>query len=113
MIRVLLLTLRMLPVVVVLILIAVGLYYLLTKRKTENLAKEILIRIGIWFNLIVGGIFLLLTLYALLDKNLWIVEFFGSIIVVNLVFLAIALIAKHNFLKHRPHYQWKKIKLKQ
>ena len=103
----------MLPVFVVLILLAIGIYYLLTKTKTETLAKEIFIRICIWFNTIVGAIFLLVTLYALLDKNMWMVELFGSVVALNAIFLIVALIAKRVFLKHRPSYQWKKIKLKQ
>ena len=103
----------MMPVVVILIAIAVGAYFLLSRTKTEAAAKELFIKGTFWINLVVGGLFLLFTLYALIDKNMWMTELFGSVVVVNAVFILIATIAKRIFLKNRPHYQWKKIKLKQ
>ncbi len=110
MLRIFVFFFRFMPVVIFLIVIAIGIYYLLSKTKTETIAKAIFIKIGLGFNIIAGSLFLLITLYAVLDNNWTVIELSGSCVIINAVFLGISYLAKRIFLKHRPYYQWKKLK---
>lgn len=100
---------RLLPVEIALLVAAYAGFKVLSNRKNSTIAKEALIKVVMWFNIVVGGVFLLIALYALADGNNWVIEIALAFAIICAFFLAIALVCKYNFLKKRPNYPWKRI----
>lgn len=99
---------RLLPVEIILLLAAFFGYKWLSNRKNSTLAKEVLIKAILWFNVVLGAAFLIIGLYAVVDGNHWVLEIALAFAIICVCFIAGALIAKHNFMKHRPNYPWKR-----
>lgn len=100
---------RLLPLEIILLVAAYAGFKILSNRKNSTIAKEALIKVVMWFNIVLGAIFLLIALYALADGNNWVIEITLAFAIICAIFLAIALICKHNFLKRRPNYPWKRL----
>ena len=104
MIRLILILARSLPLVIVLVVLAVGIYFFVSWRKSPARAKEILIKVFLVISIAIIAAFGLITLYALLDGNMAVLELSASCAVVGVIGLIVTLICRHFFRKHNPHY---------
>lgn len=98
---------RILPLLAVLAVIAVAVYVLVSWRSTPARAKEVLIRVFTVLNAGLSALFLLATLYAWLEGNAFVADFFITCMATTLVVLAITLACRRVFLKHNPNYRWR------
>ena len=103
---------RMMPLEIAIGIIAVVGYLILSQKKGASVAKEFFIKLVLYVNYALGAAFLIITLYAILDKNMAVVELSGACLILCALALAAALIAKRVFLKNRPGYRWKRINFK-
>ena len=97
---------RSLPLAIALAVIAVGIYFFVSWRRSPARAKEILIKVFLVLCSVLSGAFLLVSAYALIDGNMAVFELAASCMVVGLVGLAITLICRYFFRKHNPHYKY-------
>lgn len=97
---------RSIPLIILLAIAAVVLYFAIAHKKSPAHAKEILIKVFTIVCTIITAAFLLLALYALADGNNTIMELALACAGVGLLGLIITLICKHFFKKNNPHYQW-------
>lgn len=98
---------RIVPLLVVLAVIAVAVYLVVSWRYTPNKAKEVLIRVFIVLNGALSVLFLLATLYALLEGNMFVVDFFLTCMATTLILLGITFVCRWRFRKNHPNYRWK------
>lgn len=98
---------RILPLLVILAIIAVLVYLVVSWRYTPAKAKEVLIRCFIVLNIALSAIFALATLYAWIEGNSFVADFFITLFVTTLVLLGITYMCRWRFLKHNPNYRWK------
>ena len=98
---------RIIPLIIILAIVALIIYAVASWRYTPARAKEILIALFTWLNVGLTGFFALVMLYAVLEGNYFVAEFFAWFVGTTLVALLITYICKRIFLKHNPHYQWK------
>ncbi len=98
---------RILPLLVILAIIAVIVYVVVSWRYTPAKAKEVLIKCFIVLNGALSVVFLLATLYALLEGNSFVVDFFVTLLVTTLTLLGITFVCRWRFLKRNPNYRWK------
>ena len=98
---------RILPLLIILGIVALIIYFIASWRYTPARAKEILIALFSWINIGLSGFFLLATVYAALEGNWFVAEFFVWFLVTTLLLLLITYLCKRSFLKHHPNYQWK------
>ena len=57
-----------------------------------------------------GGLsilFALATLYAWIESNAFVADFFITCLTTTLIMLGITFICRRNFLKHNPNYRWR------
>lgn len=97
---------RTIPLLIILGVFAAILYMVVTYRESPNRAKEVLIKV---FTVLMGGLsvfFALLTLYAILESNVAVAEFWGTFMAVTLVGLAITRFCRHRFIKNNPNYRF-------
>lgn len=95
---------RILPLLVVLAVIAVAVYLIMSFRYSSERAKATLIKVFFWLNAVLSVAFLLITAYALLERNAAVSELFGSCLAVTVIGLAITLICRAVFRKNYPRY---------
>lgn len=95
---------RILPLLVVLAVIAVAVYLIMSFRYSSERAKATLIKVFFWLNAVLSVAFLLITAYALLERNAAVSELFGSCLAVTVIGLAITLICRAVFRKNHPRY---------
>ncbi len=98
---------RVVPLLAVLAIIAVIVYLFVSWRSTPARAKEVLIKLFIVLNTALSAFFLLATLYALLEGNAFVTDFFLTCLVTTLLLLGITMLCRRNFLKHNPNYRWR------
>ena len=98
---------RIIPLILVLALIAIIVYFVVSYRSSPNRAKEVLIKSFTWLTSILSGFFAIASLYALLERNYFALDIAASFLVVTLVALGIVLVCKAVFLKHHPQYRKK------
>ena len=98
---------RMLPLIVVLGIVAVTVYLLVSWRHTPTHAKHALIKVFTILGIGLTGFFGVATLYALLDGNAFVAEFFLVCALFMAVLLGITLICRKVFLKRHPNFRWK------
>ena len=96
---------RALPLLIALALLAVIIYFIVSWRSTPTRAKDVLIRVFMWLTSIISGVFILFSLYALLDSNTPAFELAASFAAVGLIGLAVTLICRWRFRKNHPHYK--------
>lgn len=95
---------RILPLLVVLAVIAAAVYLVMSFRYSSERAKATLVKVFFWLNAVLSVVFLLITAYALLERNEAVVELFGSCLAVTLIGLAVTLICRAVFKKNHPRY---------
>lgn len=103
---------RIIPLVIVLALIALVVYFVVSYRSSPNRAKEVLIKSFTWLTGVLSGFFALASLYALLERNYFALDIMASFLAVTLIALGIVLVCRAVFLKHHPQYRKKPMKAK-
>lgn len=98
---------RSLPLVILLILIAVVVYFVVSWRHSPAKAKETLIKLFLVLCIAITAFFGLASIYALVDSNNAVFELAISCAVVGLIGLIITLICRYVFRKHHPKYRFK------
>ena len=101
---------RIIPLVIVLAIIALAVYFVVSYRSSPNRAKEVLIKSFTWLTGILSGFFALASLYALLERNYFALDIMASFLAVTLIALGIVLVCKADFLKHHPQSRKKPMK---
>ncbi|MGI6045395.1 MAG: guanylate cyclase [Eggerthellaceae bacterium] len=101
---------RLIPFLLIIGFIALIIYLVVMFRYSSTRAKEILIKIFTWLNIVLSAFFVLASLYALLDNNMVVLELNLSFLVVFLLALLITRICRRVFLKHHPNYRTKPLK---
>ena len=106
MIRLIVALSRSLPLVIILAILAIALYFFLSWRKSPARAKEISIKVFLVLCSVIAIAFALISIYALIDGNMAVLELAASCAAVGIVGLIITLICRYFFRKHNPHYKW-------
>lgn len=101
---------RSLPLVILLIIVAVAVYFIVVYRSSPNRAKEVLIRLFTGIGIALTAFFSLACLYALLEHNDTAFDFALGFLVVAILTLVIARVCRAVFLKHNPKYRKKATK---
>ena len=99
---------RSLPLMIALIVIALVAYLIISWVKSPMKAKEVLIKLFTVLCSVIAVFFVLASVYALVDDNTPVFELAISCAVVGLIGLIITLICRYFFLKHHPHYRFKR-----
>lgn len=95
---------RSIPLVILLVVLAVVIYFFIAWRRSPLRAKEILIKVFTVLCSAIAIFFALVSIYAVVDNNTPVLELAASCAVVGVVGLIITLICRHFFRKHHPHY---------
>ncbi len=98
---------RIVPLLVILAIIGAVVYAFMSWRYTPARAKEALIKVFIVLNGALSAIFLLGVLYAALEGNAFVADFFLTCLATTLILLGITFLCRRNFLKHNPNYRWR------
>lgn len=101
---------RLIPLVVILLFIGLIIYLISQAKYSPNRAKLIVIKVFTWICLVLTGFFILCCLYAILDKNIAVLELFASFAAVPLFGLLITFICRIIFFKHHPEFKDKAYK---
>ena len=96
---------QMFPLLIVLGAIAGVAYVIISGVKSPTRAKEILIRVFMVLSVALCVFFALATLYAILENNTNVLEFFASLLAIALIMLLITLVCRWRFKKNHPHYE--------
>ena len=96
---------RILPLLLVLAAIAVIVYFVLSWRSSSTRAKEVLIRVFTWITIVISVFFGIVTLYAVFEQNVPVIELAGSCLAVGLIGLLITRVCNHVFRKHHPSFR--------
>ena len=99
---------RSLPLVIALVVLAIVVYFIISWVKSPMKAKEILIKLFLILCSAISIFFVLASIYALVEDNTAVFELAASCAVVGVVGLVITLICRHFFIKHHPHYRFKR-----
>lgn len=99
---------RSLPLVIALVVLAIVVYFIISWVKSPMKAKEILIKLFLILCSAISIFFVLASIYALVEDNTAVFELAASCAVVGVVGLMITLICRHFFIKHHPHYRFKR-----
>ncbi len=99
---------RSLPLVIALVVLAIVVYFIISWVKSPMKAKEILIKLFLILCSAISIFFVLASIYALVENNTAVFELAASCAVVGVVGLVITLICRHFFIKHHPHYRFKR-----
>lgn len=103
---------RMVPLLIVMALLAAVIYFVVSYRHSPTKAKETLIKVFLWLNGILTGLFGLVSLYALFEKNDAVFELALCFAAVGVIGLLVTLWCRHVFLKNHPNYRLKAQKAK-
>ena len=95
---------RILPLLVLLAVIAVVVYLIMSFRYSSDKAKAVLIKVFTWLCAILSIAFALVTVYALFEQNVPVIELTGSCLAVTVIGLVITRICNAVFRKNHPHY---------
>ncbi len=93
------------PLMVVLGLLAVVVYFLVSWAKSPTRAKEVLIKLFTVLTSVLAAIFTLASLYAFSEHNMNVLELVGSFDVIVIVALLITRICHWRFVKNHPNYK--------
>lgn len=99
---------RVVPLLLVMAVVAIVIYLVVTYRHSPTRAKEVLIKVFTWFNVVVIVFFGLVSLYALFESYKGVLDLAVSFAVVGLIGLGVTRWCNHVFLKHNPHYRNKR-----
>lgn len=95
---------RILPLLVLLAVVAAVVYVIMSFRYSSDKAKATLITVFTWLCGILSVVFAVITLYALFEQNVPVIELTGSCLAVTLIGLVITRICNYVFRKNHPHY---------
>ena len=101
---------RIVPLLILLAVVAGIVYLVATYRYSPSRAKEILIKMFTCITGVLSAFFLLVTLYALLERNEAVLDLSASFLATTVIGLAVTRICNAVFLKHHPDYRHKPIK---
>ena len=96
---------RLIPVLLVMAGAAVALYYAIAFQRSRTQAKLILIKVSTIVNGVLSGIFALISLYALGEKNLPVFELFASCFALFFIALVVTRICNAVFLRKHPVFK--------
>ena len=96
--------LQSLPLVIVLVILALVIYFVVSWARSPERAKEVLIKFFTVFNSILSIFFLLATAYAFFEGNQPVLELTVSFLVVAVLALVITRVCRWRFVKNHPHY---------
>ena len=103
---------RSIPLLILLAVVAAIVYLVVAYKHSPNRAKEILIRL---FTVITGALsvfFLLVCLYALLERNGAVLDLALTFLITALVGLGVTFVCRAVFLRRHPDYRKKPMKTK-
>lgn len=95
---------RSIPLIIALVVLALIIYFVVSYTRTPTRAKEILIRVFTVLCAVLTGLFVLISLYAIVDGNQPVLELAASFAVVALLGLLITRFCAWRFKKNHPHY---------
>lgn len=98
---------RIVPLLAILAIIAAAIYVFVSWRSTPARAKEVLIKVFVVLNAGLSAFFLPATLYAWLEGNAFVADFFITCLATTVVLLGVTLLCRRAFLKHNPNYRWR------
>lgn len=99
---------RLIPVLLVMGLLAVVLYYAVAYRRSHTQAKLILIKVSTIVNGVLSGVFALISLYAIGEHNIPVFELFFSCFLIFFIALVVTRVCNAVFLHHHPIFKKKK-----
>ncbi len=97
---------RIIPLLIIFAVLAILIYVIISWRYTTNHAKEALIKVFTVLTIATSVLFLLATIYALIENNAFVAEFFVTCLATTLILLGITLLCKRSFRKHHPNFRW-------
>ncbi|MEE8723044.1 MAG: guanylate cyclase [Eggerthellaceae bacterium] len=97
---------RILPLLVILAVIAGVVYLVMSWRYSSNRAKETLIHLFTWLNLVLTILFALGAAYAWGEGNRFVIELFIGFAATTLVALVVTRICRRVFIAHHPNYRF-------
>lgn len=92
--------LQSLPLVIVLIILAIVIYFVVSWMHSPTKAKEVLIQFFTVISLIISAFFLLASAYAFLESNVPVLEITVPFLIVGVLALIITRICRWRFVKH-------------
>jgi len=95
---------RIVPLLVLLAVIAGVVYVVMSFRYSSDRAKLALIKLFTWLMAGLSVLFLIVTLYALLEGNVAVTELFASFLGTTLVGLIVTRVCFRVFKKNRPNF---------
>ena len=95
---------RILPLLVLLAVVAIVVYLIMSFRYSSDKAKAVLIKVFTWLCAILSVAFALITVYAIFEQNVPVIELTGSCLAVTVMGLVITRICNWVFRKNHPHY---------
>ncbi len=98
---------RILPMLIVVGVTALIIYFVVSLRSSAPQAKSVVLRFFTWTFGILTVALALFTLYAVLEGNAQVTELIGSCAIAALVCLIITRVCYHVFVAHYPNYAWK------
>ena len=101
---------RIVPLLILLAVVAGIVYLVATYRYSPSRAKEILIKMFTCITGVLSAFFLLVTLYALLERNEAVLDLSARFLATTVIGLAVTRICNAVFLKHHPDYRHKPMK---
>ncbi len=98
---------RIVPLLIILAVIAAVIYLFVSYTRSPARAKEVLIKVFTVLCSVISAAFLVVTLYALLDGNMAVVDLAACFLAVGLIGLGVTQLCRYIFMKHNPHYREK------
>ena len=95
---------RSLPLLIALIVLAIVIYAVVSRRRTPTRAKEVMIKVFLVLCTAIAAFFALASIYAVVDGNEPVFELAISCAVIGVIGLIVTLICRYVFRKHHPHY---------
>ena len=95
---------RIVPLLVLLAVVAGVVYVVMSFRYSSDRAKLALIKLFTWLMAGLSVLFLVVTLYALLEGNVAVTELFASFLGTTLVGLVVTRVCFRVFKKNRPNF---------
>ena len=95
---------RIVPLLAVLAFIAAVVYIVMSFRYSSERAKATLIKVFTWLTTVLSAVFAIITIYALFEQNVPVIELFASFLATTLVGLGITRICNAIFMRNHPTY---------
>lgn len=96
---------RVVPLLIVLAVIAVIVYFVMQFKYSPPRAKSILIRVFTWITGVIAAFFALACLYAIADGNSAVLELFATFFAAIFICFIITRICHAVFVKHHSEYK--------